>query len=141
MHSKFGSLTKFIDKIDATESFGEWVIDKENDGTPERPIHMPWVDYNSMVDGFVRDFYQFSKAHPEYELSRYNEILVENNIEWGAEVMSSAVTDSLNEQCILAMIMGVIRADRFCEGALLSFFKDGCISKWLKRLKDIDLAG
>jgi hypothetical protein len=34
--------------------------------------------------------------------------------------------------------MGAIRAERFCDGALLGFFKDGYILKWLKRLKDID---
>ncbi len=34
--------------------------------------------------------------------------------------------------------MGAIRAERFCDGALLSFFKDGYMLKWLKRLKALD---
>lgn len=38
--SKFDILTKYIPMIQ-TDSFGEWVIDKENDGTPEHPIQMP----------------------------------------------------------------------------------------------------
>ncbi|CAK7036797.1 hypothetical protein [Tissierella sp.] len=33
--SKFDILTKYIPMIQ-TDSFGEWVIDKENDGTPEQ---------------------------------------------------------------------------------------------------------
>ena len=49
--------------------------------------------------------------------------------------MRSADEMSLDVQCILALIMGAIRVDRFCEGALLSFFEDGYIVKWLKRLK------
>lgn len=53
--------------------------------------------------------------------------------------MRNIDVDTLNEQCILALIMGVIRADRFSEGTLLSFFKDGYILKWLQRLKEIDV--
>jgi len=34
--------------------------------------------------------------------------------------------------------LGAIRAERFCDGALLSFLKDGYLTAWLKRLKDID---
>jgi len=35
------------------------------------------------------------------------------------------------------MIYGTVRAERFCDGALLGFFKDGTIKKWLERLKKI----
>ena len=38
----------------------------------------------------------------------------------------------------MALIVGAIRADRFCEGALLSFFNNGCIIKRLERLEIID---
>jgi hypothetical protein len=31
-----------------------------------------------------------------------------------------------------------IRAERFCDGALLGFFEKGCVGKWLERLKEID---
>jgi len=34
--------------------------------------------------------------------------------------------------------MGTIRAERFCEGALLGFLKNGNLTAWLKLLKDID---
>lgn len=52
--------------------------------------------------------------------------------------MRNANVDTLDAKCILALIMGAIRAERFCDGALLSFFKDGYILRWLKRLKEID---
>ena len=39
--SKFDILIKYIPIIQA-DSIGEWVIDKENDGTPEHPIQMPF---------------------------------------------------------------------------------------------------
>ena len=34
--SKFDILTKYI-HINQADSIGEWVVDKENDGTPEHP--------------------------------------------------------------------------------------------------------
>ena len=52
--SKFDILTKYIHIIQA-DSIGEWVIDKENNGTPEHPIQMPFVDYSEMVHNFIQD--------------------------------------------------------------------------------------
>jgi hypothetical protein len=52
--------------------------------------------------------------------------------------MRAADADKLDAQCVLALIMAAIRADRFSEGALLTFFEDCTILRWLKRLRDID---
>lgn len=131
--SKFKVLTKYIGKLSIIESYGEWFIDFENDGTPEHPIQMSFVNYNELVDSFVEEFYQFSDSHPEYHLTSYGSILESIDRE-----MRSADIDSLDGKSTLALILGAIRAERFCDGALLSFFKDGSILKWLKRLKDID---
>ena len=49
----------------------------------------------------------------------------------------------LDAKTVLALFFfflnGVIRADRFCEGALLSFMKSGAIQRELVRLKELDL--
>lgn len=47
--NKFKQLIKYIPLIQ-DDKFGEWIIDKENDGTPERPIHMPFVNYSQTYD-------------------------------------------------------------------------------------------
>ena len=52
--------------------------------------------------------------------------------------MSEADVSHLDGKCIMALIVGAVRAERFCDGALLGFFKDGSIKKWLMRLKEID---
>jgi len=52
--------------------------------------------------------------------------------------MKNADVSDLNAQCVLALIMGAVRAERFCDGALLDFFKSGCILKWLERLNSIE---
>ena len=136
--NKFSILTKYVNRLVDIESFGKWVIDQENDGTPKNPIHIPYVNYNELVESFVKEFYQFIENHPEYELSDYSFILERNGLAWNSEAMCNANVDKLNEQCILALILGAIRADRFCEGSLLSFFEEGYILKWLKKLKSFD---
>lgn len=134
----FRVLTKYIGKISAAASLGEWIIDEENDGTPEHPIQFPFVNYSGLVIAFEEEFYQFSESHPEYELTRYGEILEGHGLKWGDDAMRSANLQALDEQGVLALIMGAIRAERFCDGALLGFLKDGSLTAWLKRLKDID---
>lgn len=136
--SKFKALTKYIGRIAEAVSYGEWVVDGENDGTPEHPIQVPYVNYDELVDSFVTEFYQFAAGHPEYRLGDYASILENNGLKLDAASLRTVDTDTLDEQCILALIMGAIRAERFCDGALLGFFKDGSILKWLKRLKALD---
>ena len=72
------------------------------------------------------------------DLYRYRNILNEAGIEWSADPMRNADVSSLDGRTVMAMILGVIRADRFCEGALLAFLEDGIISKWLSRLYSLD---
>ena len=52
--------------------------------------------------------------------------------------MRNADVSTLDGITIMALLVGVIRAERFCDGILLDFFKDGTIISWLKRLKEID---
>lgn len=52
--------------------------------------------------------------------------------------MSHADISKLDGQSIMALIMGAVRAERFCDGALLGFFRDGSIQKWLERLKEMN---
>lgn len=135
--SRFDILVKYIPMIQA-DSFGEWVIDKENDGTPEHPIQMPFVNYSEMVDKFIDDIYSFEEGNQDMEMTRYRDILKDNGLEWDFESMKNADVSNLDAKCVLALIMGAIRADRFSEGTLLSFFKNGCILNWLERLRNIE---
>ena len=138
--SKFDILKKYIPIIQA-HSIGEWVIDNENDGTLEHPIQMPFVDYSEMVDNFIDDVYAFEESNKDMELTRYEDILKDNGLEWDSESMKNADISSLNAHCVLALIMGAVRAERFCDGALLDFFESGSVLKWLERLKTIDKGG
>ncbi|WP_342496022.1 DUF6508 domain-containing protein [Bacillus sp. FSL K6-0994] len=136
--SQFESLTKYIPMLQE-DRIGEWVIDQENDGTAERPIQMPFVHYSETVRHFIEDVYTFAEQHQELELIRYREILKENGIEGGPNDLENVDISNLNVQCVLALIMGVVRAERFCDGAVFNSFKSGTILKWLERLKNLDV--
>ena len=133
----FEALTAFLPKLQNTQ-YGEWIIDRENDGSAEHPIHFSFVDYDQTVDDFVATVYRFMREHENLKLNRYSEILESAGIEWNADAMSNADISNLDGKTIFALILGAIRADRFCEGALLEFFENGSIAKWLSRLKEID---
>ena len=135
--NKFENLIKYLPLLE-DDDIGTWIIDRENDGSPEHPIQMPFVNYSEMVHHFIEDVYDFEEKNKDFELTHYGEILEKNGLEWGLKSMSEADVSSLDDQCIMALIMGAVRAERFCDGALLGFFKDGSIKKWLERLKKID---
>ena len=52
--------------------------------------------------------------------------------------MIAADVSCLNGQAIMALILGAIRAEKFCNGALDTFLELGCIKKWLVRLKELN---
>lgn len=136
----YESLTKHLDEFTGAE-FGTWIIDKKNDGTPEHPLQFPFVNYSCVVDQFIDDVYSFVDNHEEMGVHSYQKVLEENGIKWNAKSMETAVVDDLDAKCVVALIYGAIRAERFCDGAILAFLKDGTFVRWLERLKALDADG
>ena len=134
----YESLTKYIQKLDNT-NYGQIIIDNENDGTLEHPLVFPFVSYDRIVLDLVDDIYAFVNDHPEYELHRYNDILAMNGIDWSNKSMEEADVASLDGKAVMALLVGMLRADRFCEGAMFGFLKSGKVKEWLLRLKEIDM--
>ena len=133
--SKYELLTKHIPTFESND-FGEWFVDKENDGSMEHPIQFPYVIYSDKINDFEADVYKFIDAHPEMELTQYGKIIEDNGIDMG-EVKQADVSN-LDAVCVCAMIVANIRAERFCDGAILSSCEDGTFKRWLARLKEID---
>jgi hypothetical protein len=110
--NKFERLTKYIPLIQ-DDKFGEWIIDKENDGTTEHPIHMPFVNYSQTVNSFLEDLYKFCEEHPEYEHTRYGETLEANGLKWGLESMEVTDLSILDAECVIALLMGAYEQSVF----------------------------
>ena len=124
MMKKYSALTKYINLL-KNDNAGEWICDKENDGSSERPIHVPFVSYSIAVNNLADDIYKFAKESDEIVTSKYAEIIQANGIEWGYDSMMKADASELDAQCILALLIASLRAERFCDGALLGFIKNG----------------
>lgn len=139
MMKKYSVLTKYINLL-KNDIVGEWSCDKENDGSSERPIHVPFVSYSIAVNNLADDIYKFAKESNEIVPSKYAEILQANGIEWSYDSMMKADASELDAQCILALLIASLRAERFCDGVLLGFIKNGAVIRWLKRLQELDEA-
>ena len=136
---KYSVLTKYINLL-KNDNIGEWNCDKENDGSSERPIQLPFVIYSITVNKLADDIYKFAKESDEIVPGKYAEILQANGIKWGYDSMMKADASGLDAQCILALLIASLRAERFCDGALLEFIKNGAVIRWLKRLQELDEA-
>ena len=134
----FESLIKYLPAIEKAEGYGNWVVDRESKGTLDDPIQMPYVHYGRTVLDVEQAIYAFVDEHPEYELTRYGDILERNGLKWDGRVMSEADVSELDGQVVMALLLGAVRAERFCDGALLGFFEDGSVRRWLLRLREID---
>lgn len=134
----YESLTELIPELDSAYEYGTWVVDRKHKGTANDPINFPYVSFGPVMWDFDRRVYTFVDGHPEYNLAHYNDILARSGIEWSAESMEGADTSKLDGQTVMALLVASLRADRFCEGALLGFFVSGAIRRWLIRLREID---
>lgn len=126
----YESLTKYLD-VFKEERYGEWVID-------ENKVHFPYVNYTDEVRNFLGDIMAFVDAHKEMRLTNYYGILEDLGIEMSTEAMAEVDPESLDGQAVMALIVASMRGERFCEGFLLRLLNEGCVVKWLKRLKEID---
>ena len=136
---KYSALTKYINLLE-NDNVGEWIVDTENDGSSERPMHLPFVSYSITVKKLADDIYKFAKESDEIVPGKYADILNANGIEWGYDSMMKADASELDAQCILALLIASCRVERFCDGVLLGFIKSGAVIRWLKRLQKLDEA-
>lgn len=131
--SKYDLLTKYVGVFD-DDNFGEWVIDKESKGTLEDPIVMPYVNYNKTVSDFIQDVHSVAES---IGLVDYVSLLKKHGIEWSNQSMTNVDVDRLSSDVIFALVLAAVRAERFCDGALLTFFKGGYIQRWLHKLSQL----
>jgi len=137
----FETITVFLPELN-TGKYGEWSEQEPDaDGSTEHPYQWPFVIYSKVVDDFSHAVYSFIDSHEEMGLTNYQSILEENEIHWDAREMENTDVSMLDGRTVMALIVGIIRAERFCDGVLLDFFENGCIAKWLSRLAEIDMKG
>ena len=88
---------------------------------------------------FLTDFYKcIMEKEKNKNLFDYVKVLHKYGIEYEQKLMKNVDVSELGAEPVLALILGIMRADHFSEGTLKEFIDKGYIYKWLKRLKEID---
>ena len=89
-----------------------------------------------IVYKFIEDVVSFCDKHEEFDFKNYLEILTKAKIKVGS--LSDVDITKYDEKTIVLMIFAAIRAERFCEGTLMFYIKNGTLIRWLKRLEEFD---
>ena len=90
-----------------------------------------------MVNELIDAVYEFEHENLEYELKKYGELLKERGLEWGQQSMENVDVSNMDAQGILALLMDMVRSERFCDGAIMGMIKSGAVKKWLLRLQEL----
>ena len=77
---------------------------------------------------------QREKLHDAWN---YRDVLESYRLE-DDKALQEADLSMCDDRCTLAMILMIMRGDRFCEGLLLEYLGNGPMLKWMKRLEEID---
>lgn len=134
----YESLTRYLNALETEDRLGEIIVDRVHKGITDDLIQMPFVDYGKTVTIIEQAIYDFEKSHPEFGLTCYSKILESNGLKWEMHSMIEADVEKLDGETIMALLMGAVRAERFCDEALLEFCESGTLIRWLQRLEQID---
>lgn len=134
--SEFDKLIALLESLQ-DNNYGHWVMDNEHTGTQNNPIRPPYLSYSKVVFDLIDAVYDFSKNNPDYNLGHYNKLLEERGLEWNHQSVKSADVYDMDAQGVMALLMALVRGERFCEGSISSALRKGIVQKWLFRLKQI----
>lgn len=134
----FELLTKYIGVLN-DENSGEWIIDQTHKGTMDDPKQFPFVAFSRLTENFINDVYKVVEEHPELDLRNYSDILEKNGLPLdGRHGPEDAKLSDMDLQGSLALLVAIIRWDRFCEGTIKKQIEKGTIDRCLKRIKELD---
>ena len=108
---------------------------KLHKGTREDPIPFPHIEYSETVHKLIKAVYNFHKANPDYDLVNYMGIL--NSYGYTDINVNTIDVSEMDDKCLMALFMALIRGERFCDGLILDALENGAVQRWLARLRVI----
>lgn len=134
--SKFDKIIALMEPL-KKDTYGEWHGGLEEKKPDDTTFQLPFVAYTQTAHKLISEIQDFVDQNPDYELRRYEKVLKERNIEFSQEAFNKVDLGNLDAQGIMAMLVGLMRAERFCEGVFLDNLKNGFIIKCIQRLDEI----
>ena len=92
------------------------------------------------LTGFMKAVHGFHMANPEFGLGDYFEILEQNGfLGDGGRLFDADAVASMDEQCIMAMLVYFTRAYRHSGNTMIvDCVRDGVVGRAIERLKALD---
>ena len=110
--------------------FGEWLGGHDD--------ILPFVVYSWDIQTLTEKIFCFADDHREEGFGDYSRILYDHGIAWSKGSMTKADVSALDGKTVFALLLGAVRAEKFCDGALMYFCENGCVLRWLERLRETD---
>lgn len=123
-------LIKFIELFKNCKYGTRHGLEKRDDNS----FYAGYIEYSNTVIEFIEACHKFVEENEELNLYEYQEILEKNGLKWEKESLFNADISKINAQCICAIIIGIVRAERFSEGTLLTALENNIIQKYLLKL-------
>ncbi|MBO4368528.1 MAG: hypothetical protein J5803_00275 [Desulfovibrio sp.] len=131
----FENLTRFLSELKSCDSFGEW-RGFGSHGTSKNQI--PFVRYSKLPLDVIKEIYAIVEANPDMELKDYEWVLKQKGIPMSGDSFKDTDVSKLDGQAVMAMLVCIVRTDRFIEGLLLEYLENGKFAEWIGRLKELD---
>jgi len=127
--SKYDVLTKFIPVFE-TVDFHQWAdIDPYDKISPKKFE----VNYDKSVNEFVIIIHQFVEEQAPYA-HNYMGILEKQNIKINSDSNNKNIIDKIDDKTTIALIIGLVRSERFGYGNLRAMLANGTILELLRHL-------
>ena len=134
---RFEKITRLIPLLENEEAHGEWIVDRTSKETHNDPIQFPFVDYSRAAPELIVAVHKCVEDNEDLDAWDYRSVLDSYGLT-DEDAMLEANSSKLDDRSTLALILTIIRGDRFCERLLLSYLDNGKILSWMKRLEELD---
>ena len=135
---RFEKITSIIPALEDEGKHGEWIVDAEHRGASDDPVQMPFVGYGRAGEMLIEAVHECVEDLSEVmDVHDYMGVLESYGLH-GVDDIQAVDASTCDAKCTLAMILAIVRQDRFCEGLLLHYLESGKMLEWMKRLAELD---
>ena len=125
-------ITALLPEMENTTVFGRVVTD----GGRGEAYGVPYVEYAPVAARLERAIYETAEFFPALE--KYQELLEERELLCGLRTLKTRDVSAVDTLGILSLLVYVLQAERFSEGTLLELLECGAITRWLRRLAELE---
>lgn len=118
----YTSVTRFLPALSHKSTFGTW-------------HEYFWVSYDHDVEQFQDAVESFFSKQPDWGFYDYLSLLHANLL---STSLSQADPEDYDARTVMAMVIYIVRGEKFDPGVLLDFLEHGVVQRWLQRLQDTE---